>query len=310
MGPFGVAIAKAAQAAGMTALSRPLSGLCDYVPDRVPLDVTDRTGRRRRGRMHGAGGNDAVVRKVWLAGWDDYERPLPAVYAAAVRLTGGAVLEVGANSGLYAVAAALLDDPARVHAFEPFPPALRSLEQNLELNGLRVKVAVVPKACGAQPGEATMYIPARKHGDVLETSASLRVDFKGQHSGAITVPVTTVDAYVAEAGLRGVGVLKADVEGFEAPAMRGGLGTLRTMRPLVFLEVLAWKTEAPELELIRAEAGYRAVWMLPDRLVERPGVEVCPGGDNQLWYPQENRDLFLRLADAAKVPIHSADRPA
>ena len=37
-----------------------------------------------------------------------------------------------------------------------------------------------------------MYIPAKKHGHTLETSASLRVDFKGQHSGAITVAVTTV----------------------------------------------------------------------------------------------------------------------
>ena len=256
--------------------------------------------------MFGAGGNDAVVKKVWLAGWDEYERPLPAVYAAAVRLTDGAVLEVGANSGLYAVAASLLDDPGRVHAFEPFPPALRSLEENLDLNRLRGRVTVVSKACGASGGEAKMYIPAKKHGDVLETSASLRVDFKGQHSGAITVPVTTIDAYVAETGLRGIGVVKADVEGFEAPAMRGAATTLRTMRPLVFLEVLEWKTEAPELEMIRAEAGYRAVWLLQDHLVERPVVEVCPGGDNQLWYPEENRGLFLRLAEAAKVPVRSA----
>jgi FkbM family methyltransferase len=304
-GPFGGMVARAANAAGATGLSRRVSGLCDYVPDRVQLDVTDRRGNARRGWMHGAGGNDAVVKKVWLSGWDDYERPLPAVYAAAVKLTDGAVLEVGANSGLYVVAASLLDDPGRVHAFEPFPPALRSLEANLELNDLRERVAVVPKACGAESGEAKMYIPARKHGDVLETSASLRFDFKGQHSGEIAVPVTTVDRYVAGAGLDRVGLMKLDVEGFEGPAMRGAAETLRTRRPLVFVEVLAWKTEAPELELIRADAGYRAVWMEATRLVERPAVEVCPDGDNQLWYPEERRDLFLQVAEAAKVPVQS-----
>src|SRR5688500_12427772 len=175
----------------MTALSRRISALCDFVPARVAIEATDRRGKRRRGWMDGAGGTDAVVKQVWLAGLGGYEKPLPAVYSAAVRLTDGAVLEVGANSGLYVVLASLLDDPARGHAFEPFPPALRSLERNVALNGLTGRLAVVPNACGERVGEATMYIPTKKHGDVLETSASLRFDFKGQHSGSITVPVTT-----------------------------------------------------------------------------------------------------------------------
>lgn len=301
-GPFGRIAAAAAHHAGMTRLSRRLSRLCGYVPDRIPVDVVTPSGQLARGWMHGAGGNDAVAREVWLSGWDGYERPLPAVYAAAVSLARGNVLEVGANSGLYVVAASLLD-PDGVHAFEPFPPALRSLECNLGLNGLGGKVTVVPRACGAEPGEAKMYIPAKKHGDVLETSASLRFDFKGRHSGEITVPVTTVDHYVADAGLEHVGLVKFDVEGFEGPAMRGAIQTLRTKRPLAFVEVLAWKTEAPELETIRADVGYRAVWMRQSGLVERPGVEVCPDGDNQLWYPEEARDLFLRVAAAAKVPV-------
>ena len=308
VGPVGRTVARAAHGAGLTELSRRVSALCGYVPHRVAFALFDRNGVRRRGWMHGAGGNDSVAKQVWLRGLDGYEQPLPAVYAAAVRLTDGAVLEVGANSGLYVVMASLLDDPARVHAFEPFPPAREALEQNLRLNGLdgARKVVVIPDACGAEPGSATMYIPAKKHGDVLETSASLRSDFKGQHSGSISVPVTTVDRYVAEAGLQKVGLMKLDVEGYEAPAMRGADETLRTKRPLVFVEVLAWKTEAPELEKLRAAAGYRAVWMEPDRLVEREAVEVCPRGDNQLWYPQERRDLFLKVAEAARVPVQSA----
>ena len=305
VGPIGRTVARVAHGAGLTDLSRRLSGLCDYVPSRVPFVLFDRRGHRRRGWMHGAGGNDAVVKQVWLAGLDAYEQPLPAMYSAAVRLTDGAVLEVGANSGLYVVMASLLDDPGRVHAFEPFPPALRSLEENVGLNGLAGKVKIVPNACGDEPGEATMYIPAKKHGDVLETSASLRFDFKGEHSGEIKVPVTTVDRYVAGAGLDKVGLMKLDVEGFEGPAMRGALETLRAKRPLVFVEVLAWKTEAPELESLRAAAGYRAVWMENDRLTERAAVEVCPNGDNQLWYPAENRDLFLGVAESAKVPVRT-----
>ena len=303
LGPFGCTLARAANAIGMTGLSRRVSGFVDYVPAHVRFEVIDRSGRRRVGRMLGAGGHDVVVRTVWLVGLEGWERPLPAVYAAAVRATDGAVLEVGANSGLYAVMAGLLDDPSRVHAFEPFPPALRALEANLELNALRGRATVVPKACGAEPGEAAMYIPAPKHGEMLETSASLRFDFKGQHSGSITVPVTTVDRYVAGAGLDHVGLVKLDVEGFEAPAMRGAADTLRTKRPLVLVEVLAWKTEAPQLDEIRAAAGYRAVWLERGRLVERSRVEVCPDGDNQLWYPEESRDLFLSIAESAKLPV-------
>lgn len=308
-GPIGRPLSAFAYRTGMTALSRRISQHSRYVPARVGFDVPDRAGNARRAwisGVDGTGGIDNVARMVWLCGIWEYEAPLPRVYDAAVRASSGAIFEVGANSGLYPIIAAQIADPASIHAFEPFPPALESLRANLALNGLAGRVNVIPKAAGAEPGDATLYVPSKKHGDVLETSASLRADFKGSHGGTITVPVITLDHYVQEAGIKELGVLKLDVEGFEASVMRGATGILRTLRPLVFVEVLKWKSPAPELEEIRAQTDYRSLWLLRDRLVARPQVETCEHEDNQMLYPPEKEGVIEQIAARLKVPFERA----
>lgn len=301
---IGRTISAAAHGVGLVDLSRRVSRHSNYVPAQIAFTVRDRVGTQRQGYISSGGGADHVAKMVWLSGLAAYEKPLPDVYAAAVRLSEGAVFEIGANSGLYVVIASLLtQQPQRIHAFEPFPPAMDSLQANLRLNGLEGRPNLAAKAAGAAAGEATLYIPSKKHGEVLETSASLRSDFKSEHSGNITVPVITVDDYVAQHGIDRIGVIKADVEGFEASVLKGAMQTLKSLRPLLFVEVLSWKTEAPALEIIRKDIDYRAVWLAEDRLIERDAVEVCPHSDNQLLYPREHRDLFLRVAEDAKIPV-------
>src|SRR5262249_53615129 len=55
--------------------------------------------------------------------------------------------------------------------------------------------------------------------------------------GAGHVQVTTLDAFVAERGIRRLDFMKIDVEGFEERVLRGGERVLRELRPSILLEV-------------------------------------------------------------------------
>ncbi len=50
------------------------------------------------------------------------------------------IIDLGANSGVYALAAEAVNPGARVYAIEPFPPAVEILARNLELNESTVQV--------------------------------------------------------------------------------------------------------------------------------------------------------------------------
>jgi FkbM family methyltransferase len=162
--------------------------------------------------------------------------------------SGGDFVDVGAHIGMYAVRAALeLATRRRVLAFEPNPSARAQLLENVELNGCG-NVIVVAAAVADQPGEATLHVPATPDPSFSSLEGGRFADGE-----TLAVPVTTVDAAVAEHGLQ-PSVVKIDVEGGEAAVVRGMAETVTRFRPAVLVEVSA--ESAPEVR--RLLAGYRA----------------------------------------------------
>lgn len=283
---------------GLSAISRRASRHSGYVPRRVHFDLLRASGG---GAMFSADGNDQIVRSLWLHGLMRYEAPLPALF---MRIAQGAqtILDVGANSGLYAIVAALVEPRCQVHAFEPFPPALKWLQANLNLNGLQKRVTVVPAAAGSELGMADLFIPAKAYGNTLETSSSLNGRFRAKHSEVLKVKVVPLDDYVHEARIAKVSILRADVEGAEHLMMGGATGILRDHRPMMFLEVLS-PIGADQLEPFRARFGYRAAFLTDAGLIDMPRVACRFGSFNQLWYPEERRHEVALAADDVKMPL-------
>jgi FkbM family methyltransferase len=300
--PFGKVFSALANAAGFSAVSRLSSKHSGYVPNRVTFDVLSADNKTRAASMFSADGNDHIVRDIWVHGLADYEAPLPQVY---IHLARGAktVLDVGANSGLYAILAAVAEPSANVISFEPFPPAEHWLTKNLKLNRLTDRVKIVPAAVGASPGTAELYIPAKKFGETLETSASLDKNFRSQHSQILKVQTLTLDDYIKTANVDRVSILRADVEGVEHLVLAGATEILKTHRPLVFVEVLS-TAAADRLEPFRAQANYIAISLEPTKFIELPKVQWSPSSSNQLWYPQERRHELFNLAGELKlIPV-------
>lgn len=144
----------------------------------------------------------------------------------------GLILDVGANIGIHAcVAAARLPEHGRLIGFEPVPTNLAYLRSNLTRNGLADRVRVEPLAVGDEVGEMTIHLVA------ASGNHSLARNVIGASTGTLPVRVTTIDAYLAEAGQpMPVDVLKVDVEGYDGHVLRGAAGLLHTQRPTLFVE--------------------------------------------------------------------------
>lgn len=146
-------------------------------------------------------------------------RAMAALYGHFIR-PGDLVFDIGAHVGDRIRAFRRLG--ARVVAVEPQPALHRTLRT---LFGRDEAVTLVPSAVGRTAGKATMMINVDN-----PTISTLSTDFITASRGAagwegqawpqsLEVPVTTLDALIAEHGVPSF--IKLDIEGFEAEALTG-----------------------------------------------------------------------------------------
>jgi FkbM family methyltransferase len=162
-----------------------------------------------------------------------------ALFARAIA-PGATVWDIGANVGLFTLAAARAAGPAgRVVAFEPFPDNVAALKRHLHLNAV-TNVEVVEAAVGREAGRARMAA-----GDSL-SEARLAAD------GAVEVPVVSLDGWAGAGRADPPSVVKIDVEGAEFDVLRGA-GAALAHRPLILMSIhsdelarrcLGWLTAA------------------------------------------------------------------
>ena len=149
---------------------------------------------------------------------------------------GKIFVDVGANCGYWsAYTLSLVGQSGEVHAFEPVPQYFAFVRRLAELNpGYRIIANQV--ACGARPGSSTMAVvgPRAENFDNYDTSigssslATGFLDHARELTENITVEVIAFDDYVRERkiDLDRVGLIKIDVEGFEAAVFDGMQGVL------------------------------------------------------------------------------------
>jgi FkbM family methyltransferase len=264
------------------------------VPDIVDVVLPAHLGGLRFS-LSGEGGRDQVARDLFLHGWEGFEAPAPDVFGAWAAGSRGVVLDVGANTGLYALLAARVAPAVEVRAFEPYGAARAVLERNLALNpDLAGRVEVVPWAVSDRQGEAPLYVPSDAHG-LVETSCSLDPTFKDDVVGAVTVPVTTLDDYTAGGGTSGpVVLIKVDVEGHESQALAGAEAVLARDQPVVLVEVLP-RADGAALTALVHRQGYRSFRLRPDGAVEEDHVAFDPAAWNHLLVPPAQADQWDRI---------------
>jgi FkbM family methyltransferase len=171
---------------------------------------------------------DAVVRVLsgplmgakWIVGsathgsWlGSYEADKAWAFRKAIT-PGAVVYDIGAHVGYYSLIAARAG--AHVFSFEPLPRNLRYLDRHLALNNASVRV--IRAAVSDQVGIAMFAEARRSEMGKLSNEGTIKVD---------TVAVDSLNLPLPS-------VVKMDVEGGEAAALRGMQGVMRH-GPTIFL---------------------------------------------------------------------------
>jgi FkbM family methyltransferase len=149
------------------------------------------------------------------------------------------VLDVGANAGIYSLAALAVQSDANVHAFEPTPEIANRLRATAKLNGLD-HLYVHEVAVSSKTGSATLH---RFRG---ERDANEGMNFITERSGSDGERVQTVclDQFCQEHFIDKVDLLKIDIQGQEYAALKGADQLIRAGRITTIFMELNW-TQLP-----------------------------------------------------------------
>lgn len=142
---------------------------------------------------------------------------------------GGIMLDIGANIGVFSLAAAQLPD-VEVIAFEPSPRELQRLHRNVALNP-NLPIIVMPYACGSKAGKESMF---QASGDNTGAN-SMAQEPDSESYETITIRTVVPGNYLHEDILKKVRLVKIDVEGYEQVVLDGLAQSMEHLKNATFV---------------------------------------------------------------------------
>jgi FkbM family methyltransferase len=228
---------------------------------------------------------------------------LPWFLALCETARPGAIWDVGANIGIYALLARAYTE-REVVGFEP-TPAVRDWGRRVAAdNGLAYRFEQF--AVGEAAGTAMLYLSDR-----TDSSNSLAKGFRPS-TRDIEVLVESLDRYQELTGATPA-IVKIDTETTEHLVLRGARRVLAEHRPWIFCEVLVNREPARVLTKVMDRTGYRYYQLAGDRNpVESQAITGDPSNPhpNYLFAPVEpDRDLLATVDGwrraLADCPVHA-----
>jgi FkbM family methyltransferase len=175
--------------------------------------------------------NEDVGRIINLFG--DFE-PEETIFFRGLIKSDDVCLDIGGNVGYFSMLMAQCARQGEVHVFEPIPLNAALIRTNVELNNFS-NVVINNVALAEARGTAEFSV------SVDSAYSSLKATGRKSEAKIITVPLWTLDDYVAEKKLQSIALMKVDVEGAEEMVLKGAKGLFGDLhrRPrIVMLELV------------------------------------------------------------------------
>jgi FkbM family methyltransferase len=232
--------------------------------------------------------SEMLQRQFYFFGTYFVEEAILACWENAAR-DASVVFDIGANAGIYSLAAAAVRPEATIHAFEPTPEIAERLRKALASNGLH-RVQVHEAAVSRRSGSASLV---RYRGDFGTNGGMNYITTAPPDSQTSPVRTVSLDDFCDEQAIDRIDLLKMDIQGHEPRALEGAARLLSRGKIGTIFTELNWAAEGvadcPASEAVRIldDAGYRfseprpqlhwrksGTWMraLSDVLARRPAA--------------------------------------
>lgn len=159
----------------------------------------------------------------------------------------GIALDIGANLGVMTVHLARHVTGGEIIAFEPMPINVAILRRLVATHALS-NVRIEPCALGDREGSVEMVMPVERGAFRHGLSHVVHESITDRNEGvSVRAPLRRLDGFMLDASSCPKGrvtAIKMDVENFEWFVLQGALETIRSHRPLLYIEL--WPNENRE----------------------------------------------------------------
>ena len=142
-------------------------------------------------------------------------------------LQNGILFDVGANHGAYAQSLQIFAPAARIFAFEPHPATFAFLHSRLQP---WPSIQCVNKAVADKAGHLKLYDFSSDDGSTQASLSQTAVALFTSDIVEHAVECTTIDDFMAEAGIDHIDFLKIDTEGHDLSVLMGAQRALRDQK--------------------------------------------------------------------------------
>lgn len=230
-------------------------------------------------------GNDGIANRIYWHGLSSFEGDtIPLFLKLASK--SYRILDIGANTGIYAILAAIQNPSANIFAFEPVPENFDHLKYNVEINSLK-NVRLENYALSNYDGKASLYVPKGK----IPTTASILGRF-GVTDHVMEVPTIKLDTYCKREHLSDADLIKIDTEATEHLVIEGALETIKQSQPIIICEVLRGFTEM-SLHSLLDDTGYEYFWISDEGLIKRKKIAGNSDKNMNYLFVTEKRKALL-----------------
>lgn len=181
-------------------------------------------------------------------GW---EKKSTALWTQLVR-NKNTILDIGANTGLYAMIAKSINPSAAVHTFEPIPAVFALLNKNSTINNFDINNHEV--ALSDFNGTAKIYLPEHTDFAYSVTVNQNRLG-KNRKVKELTIQTKTLSQFIEENKIQSIDLMKIDVETHEPEVLNGMGKYLKEFQPTMIIEVLD-ESVAEKINIILKDLDY------------------------------------------------------
>lgn len=172
--------------------------------------------------------------KLFWAGLENgWEKTSTSLWIELVKKSD-VILDIGANTGVYALIAKSLNPPAQVFAFEPIERVFQKLEHNIRLN--EFEITLFEYAVSNTEGTATIYDLPTEH--IYSVTVNKNLNLPETEAVPTKIKVMRLDTLINQRNIEKIDLIKIDVETHEAEVLEGMGVYLEKFKPTMLIEIL------------------------------------------------------------------------